>query len=199
MLLRRCLEAHDQELWGTLVRRLQPVFARVAYRVASNAGSVRGDEVDDLVQDCFLKLEALRGGTSESSALDDESTALAYIKVLAANTARDHFRKKRAEKRGNALTLSASDKLWELVDPDWVKLEKSVMIGEIDRLLDVDVQTRTIFWLYYNQGLTAKEISAVSVFNLSPKGVESLLRRLTLAVREKFNCRPEGFSRTETS
>jgi len=43
---------------------------------------------------------------------------------------------------------------------------------------------RTIFWLYYRQGLTAKEIGALPSIGLSLKGVESTLHRLTQLVRE---------------
>jgi RNA polymerase sigma-70 factor (ECF subfamily) len=42
-----------------------------------------------------------------------------------------------------------------------------------------------IFWLYYEQGMTAKAIAALPSINLTSKGVESAISRLTRLVREQ--------------
>jgi RNA polymerase sigma-70 factor, ECF subfamily len=194
-----CLRSHDHELWEILVHRLQPVFARIIYRVASSSGTARADEVDDLVQDCFVKLEATREGLFiQASAFDNEQSALGYLRMMAANTARDYFRRKRAEKRGTAITVSVDDQVQEIAGAKSQNPETTVLMGQIDRLLGADSDGRTIFWLYYRQGFTAKEIAGISTFGLSAKGVESLIRRLTLVVREKLNCEPEGTFGRET-
>jgi hypothetical protein len=44
---------------------------------------------------------------------------------------------------------------------------------------------RLVFWLYYRHGLTSQAISSLKFASLSSSGVESLIRRLTLIVR---NC-----------
>jgi RNA polymerase sigma-70 factor (ECF subfamily) len=153
--------------------------------------------VDDVIQECFLKLDAICGRTyAMPSAFECEQTALAYLKALAANTARDYLRQKNAYKRGGAKTTSVEDRLQEIAGPDVPNIERSILIRQIDRLLGPDSRERTIFWLYYKQGFTAKEIAALPVFQLTPKGVESLLRRLIIAIREQLKF-PEGFSGPE--
>lgn len=181
------------------MRRLQPVFARIVYRVAGHTGATQAGDVDDAIQECFIKLLAFAFGDkshTQPSAFDCEQTAAAYLKVLAANAARDYFRKKNAEKRSSAKTTSADDLLFEIVGTDARNLERTVLIRQIERLLSGDAKGRTVFWLYYQQGFTAKEISDVPAFQLTPKGVESLLRRLALAVREQLS-EAKGFSGPE--
>ena len=45
---------------------------------------------------------------------------------------------------------------------------------------------RTIFWLYYRQGLTTKAIATLPAIGLTIKGVESTLGRLTKMVRKRM-------------
>jgi RNA polymerase sigma-70 factor (ECF subfamily) len=54
-----------------------------------------------------------------------------------------------------------------------------------------------IFWLYYEQGYTAKEISLLPTVQLTVKGVESTLLRLTRFIRDQGGAagaaaKPEG-------
>jgi RNA polymerase sigma-70 factor, ECF subfamily len=192
-----CVRSRDAALWEILVARLQPVFARVVYRVASNTSAASCGDVDDAVQECFLKLGAMSGKSYlGSAAFNSHETAMAYLKTVAANTARDYFRKKQAEKRSMAKTSSLEDRLSDIMGCDGLQLERDVLIQQIDGMLGGDRQERTIFWLYYRQGFTAKEIAQLPAFQLGPKGVESLLRRLTLAIQRQI---AEGFSGTEAS
>jgi RNA polymerase sigma-70 factor (ECF subfamily) len=194
-LLAVCLDSRDVQLWEVLVRRLQPIFARVVYRVAGSTGAAQAGDVDDVVQECFLKLEGARakpdGGKSR---FDCPEAALAYLKVLAANTARDYVRKRNAEKRGTAKTAALDDRLGEIAGPDGPNLDRHVLMRQIDGLLG-NPKERTIFWLYYRQGFTAKEIAGLPGIQLSAKGVESLLRRLALEIRKQLegNSGPEAF------
>jgi hypothetical protein len=43
-----------------------------------------------------------------------------------------------------------------------------------------------IFWFFYEQGYTAKEISFLPEIGLTVKGVEAVLLRLTRYLREEF-------------
>jgi RNA polymerase sigma-70 factor (ECF subfamily) len=197
-LLVGCLQSRDPQLWELLVVRLQPIFARIVYRVIKTLSpTVAPADVDDVIQECFLKLDAAFSGRDDQpAAFFSEQTAVAYVKVLAANVARDYIRKNSAEKRGITKTVSVEDRLYEIAGAHVSDLQRSILIRQIDRYLGDDAKGRTIFWLYYKQGFTAKEISELPAFQLSPKGVESLLRRLTDAVREQLNDQ-EGFSRRE--
>ena len=59
------------------------------------------------------------------------------------------------------------------------------LIGEIDQRLaatETD-RDRNIFWLYYRQGYTARDIASIPNLGLTQKGVESCIYRLTQSVR----------------
>ena len=190
-----CLDSRDVQLWEVFVRRLQPIFARVVYRVALSTGAAQAGDVDDVVQECFVKLERARARTEGgASGFDCPAAALAYLKVLAANTARDYIRKRSAERRGTAQRAALDDRLDEIAVSNGPDLDRKVLILQINGLLD-NAKQRTIFWLYYRQGFTAKEIAELPGIRLSAKGVESLLRRLALEIRKHLegNSGPEAF------
>jgi RNA polymerase sigma-70 factor, ECF subfamily len=193
-LLAACLDSPEGQLWELLVRRLQPVFARVVYRVARSMGAPQASDVDDVVQECFMRLERARSRVDGPAGFDCPAAALAYLKVLAANTARDHLRKRGAEKRGIAQTAALDDRLHEIAGSKGPNLDRQVLMRQIDGLLG-GARQRTIFWLYYRQGFSAKEIAELPGIQLSAKGVESLLRRLVVEIREQLegNSAPEAF------
>jgi len=194
-LVAACLDSRDVQLWEVLVRRLQPIFARVVYRVVRSTGAAQAGDVDDVVQECFVKLERTRGRTGGgTSGFRCPEAALAYLKVLAANTARDYVRKRSAEKRAAAQTAAIEDRLDEIAGPNESNLDRQVLVRQIDGMLG-NAKQRTIFWLYYRQGFTAKEIAELPDIQLGAKGVESLLRRLALEIRKQLegNSGPEAF------
>jgi RNA polymerase sigma-70 factor (ECF subfamily) len=64
-----------------------------------------------------------------------------------------------------------------------------MLLRDVDDLLKqppVVERDRQIFWLYYRQGMSAKEIAAISSLNLTIKGVESVIVRLNQFVRNAF-------------
>ncbi len=134
-----------------------------------------------------MKLKSRMNGSIRETAFENEIAAIAYFKMLAANSAKDYFRSRGAEKRGIAVTTSVDDRLAELISGPSASLDRQVLFTQIDRALDCESTSRTIFWLYYRQGLTVNEIAEIPMFQLKAKGVESLIRRLTLAVKEKIN------------
>ena len=162
--------------------------------MARSTGAAQATDVDDVVQECFVKLEGARARAGGMSGFDNPEAALAYLKVLAANTARDYVRKRSAEKRGTAQTAALDDRLDEIAGPNGPNLDRQVLIRQIDGLLG-NAKQRTIFWLYYRQGFTAKEIAELPGTQLSAKGVESLVRRLALEIRRQL----EGNSGPEAS
>lgn len=156
-------------------------------------GGLRRDEIDDLVQECFVKLGTLQEGPlRDTDSFENEQAVLGYLKTLALNTVRDHLRKQTAEKRGAARTIAFEDRMHEIAGGLGANPDQSLLFSQIDDSLRADARDRAIFWLYYKQGLTTKEIAQIPAFGLSQKGVESALRRLTEAVQKKFAPEPEG-------
>ena len=95
-------------------------------------------------------------------------------------------------------------------------MEQEILLRQIDSCLQsygegpIQERDRTVFWLYYRQGLTAKEIAALPSTGLTVKGVESAILRLKSLVREKVmeprsvplpqsELSPEGFRPEKSS
>lgn len=71
-------------------------------------------------------------------------------------------------------------------------LENRILLHQVETLLMAQASLPTfsrdfsIFWLYYGDGLSAKAISRLPSVQLSVKGVESLLLRLTRSIHVKM-------------
>jgi RNA polymerase sigma-70 factor (ECF subfamily) len=71
-------------------------------------------------------------------------------------------------------------------------MERELLLKEIDHCLEgclagpEQERDRLIFWLYYQQGLSARAIADLPTIGLTAKGVESAIFRLTLMVRERM-------------
>ena len=69
-------------------------------------------------------------------------------------------------------------------------MQYSALLEQLDRKLrgapqSISERDRALFWLYYLQGYTAEEIAHVAQVGLTPKGVESALRRVTAWLRSE--------------
>jgi RNA polymerase sigma-70 factor (ECF subfamily) len=192
--VRRCIEEGSAAAWEQFVRVAQPVFARAAYRFACQAGSVQRQDIDDLVQDMFLKVAEKGAARLRKLPADSDEAALAYLRELAINTARDHFRILGAVKRGSNVTAAIEEGMLERVScfPVIANIERGVLLEQIDGCLKATSRDRTVFWLYYRTGLTAKEIASLPTIAVTVKGVESLIFRLTTAVKECLGRKGKG-------
>lgn len=71
-------------------------------------------------------------------------------------------------------------------------MEREVLFKQIDECVESCLEgpdrdrDRTIFWLYYQQGMTAKDIAALPTIALSSKGVESVIVRVIRLVRDRM-------------
>lgn len=185
-IVRRCLESSSDAAWTEFVRHFQPVMASSICRVLRRYGNVSAALVDDLIQETYIRIckdncRYLR----EFEARHDEAI-LAYIRVIAASVALDYFRARLTAKRRAEVDESTGDPDAS-ISPG--SIEQSALIREVDQLLarTESVRDRTIFWLYYRQGYTAKDIASISGLGLSQKGVESCIYRLTQLLRSLVN------------
>lgn len=194
-----CSVSQDLWAWREFVRRFQRPISLVILRVARMWGETSSSIVDDLVQETFLKLCANDCSILRDFRATHPDATTGYLKVIALNVAHDHFRSRRALKRGGDRRQGDRRALPDLeADPmdfvpavwgDAEQIETELQLREIERLLesaseeDIPRRDRTIFRLYYQQGLTAKAISSIPSFQLSTKGVESSLARTTRFLR----------------
>ena len=185
-LLSLCLSSEDQGLWQKFVRRTQPLIANVIINTLRRWREPAPSLVDDLVQETFLKLfanerKALRGIKNAY-----ENTIFGYLKVVASNVTCDHFR----QPKNKVQEIELTDPVVPPSPDGFDRIEFVRLKDQIQACLDglsssgTYKRDQAIFWLYYEQGYTAKEISLLPDIGLTVKGVESTLLRLTRFVKE---------------
>lgn len=192
-LARLCAYSTSAPEWEEFVRWATPVVALTARRVSTVWGETTA--VNEIVQEVFLKLcEDDRRILREFKDQGDDSFEK-LLRVIAASVATDHFRRARAEKRGGragAVSLHDAPVEEQLFDRRSTEaVEWPALMGQLDGLLrlhpgSVSQRDRQIFWMYYRQGLSAQAIARIPAMNLTPKGVESALRRMTQLLRERI-------------
>src|SRR5262249_35092794 len=185
-LLHQCLGSEDQELWQQFVCRTQLLIANVIINTLRRWREPTPSLVDDLIQETYLKLfandrKALRGIKNAY-----ENTIFGFLKVVASNVTHDHFR--HAENKVPEVELAD-----QAVPPSpdgfdrigFTRLKDKIQ-ERLESLSSSDTYSRdvSIFWLYYEQGYSAKEISLLPTVGLTVKGVESTLQRLTRFLKD---------------
>jgi RNA polymerase sigma-70 factor (ECF subfamily) len=187
-LLQLCLSTNAEGHWREFFRRIQPLIASVIINTVRRWKNPAPSLVDDLIQDTYIKLFANDKKALRSIKNEHENTIFGYLKVIASNVAKDHFRK--PENKADEIELSDA-----VVPPgpqDRERLEflhKKEQVQEIlETLSSSEIYQRdiAIFWFFYEQGYTAKEISFMPHLELTIKGVEAVIFRLTQYVRERL-------------
>jgi RNA polymerase sigma-70 factor (ECF subfamily) len=204
-----CVNSRETAAWDEFVSRFHRAICLSVIRAARQWGEPPQQVLDDLVQETYLRLcedhcrSLLAFATQHSDAIPG------YIKTIAVNLVHDHFKSRRSQKRGAGM---AQESL-EGIDPSAGSeslgspraIERRVLLQQIDQCLDAcsagpdQERDRMIFWLYYQQGLSATAIAAVPAIGLTAKGVESAILRLTRLVRQKVvSLRSEPSGGTES-
>jgi RNA polymerase sigma-70 factor, ECF subfamily len=171
-----------------------------ARRLSVSWGDPSIATVNEIVQEVFLKLcEDDRRILREFEDRGSDSL-LRLMRTVTLSVGIDYFRRTRAEKRGGRLgAVPMEPSQCEESVSDWTRreadhkaagaVELPALMAQLDGLLRLYPETvserdRTLFWLYYQQGLTAEAISRVPAMKLNVKGVESALLRLTRLLRK---------------
>ena len=187
-LLQLCLSTDGQEQWRELVCRTQPLIAGVIINTVRRWKQPAPSLVDDLIQDTYVKLFANERKALRSIKNEYENTIFGYLKVVASNVVRDHFR----QPVNKAEEIELSDAALPPGPNDGERQEFLHKKKQIQRILETLSSSETyrrdvaIFWFFYEQGYTAKEICLLPAIGLTVKGVEAVLFRLTRYVRGKL-------------
>jgi RNA polymerase sigma-70 factor (ECF subfamily) len=195
-LARLCSDAGSAEAWDEFVHRFHRVVALSVLRTARLWGSRSPEVVDDLVQDTFLRLCADDCRLLKSFVPREQDSIVGFVKVIAANVTHDHFRSENSQKHGGQLHRFEHPEndlefLASMPSPA-NDAERILRMQEIDKALQslmpdpVTDRDRTIFWLYFQQGFSAREIAGLHGIAISVKGVESSIHRSTLLLRERM-------------
>lgn len=200
----KCANGGDAALWEEFVRRFHRLIAISVMRVCEQRGGVHVDLVEDLVQETYAKLCAHGCSILKEFVPNRPDAVFAFIKVVALNVAQDYFRSLQAQKRGSGDATVDINDLEQLASTQSANdMERTVLLGEIDRLLNSHTagangkRDRAIFWLYYKQGLSSNSIAALPNMDLSVKGVESTLLRLSRAIRQHFSANKRASNHTQ--
>lgn len=195
-LVRACAESNDRAAWDEFVHRFHKPISLSILRASYQWGAVASQVVDDLVQETYLKLCADQCRPLREFAGQHPGSIIGYLKTIAINVAHDHFKALHSQKRGPGEAAQSFDEFdpvarsTNLGNKDSV--ERAILLKEINACLEAcsygtdQERDRLIFWLYYQQGMTAKAIAALPTIDLTAKGVESVILRLTRFVREKI-------------
>jgi len=195
-LLRLCLQSQDQSLWLEFVHRFQPLIGGVVVKSIRRWTTPIPNLVDDLIQETYLKLCANDFRALRQFDCQHDNALFGFLKVVASNVVHDHFRGSYSLKRGSGKQEDDMEKAGATTaaSADFAATaERKILMAEIGRCLEShagetnSARDQAIFWLYYRQGLTAKAISELPGIELTVKGVESTLLRLTRLLREKMN------------
>ena len=188
-------EALREELCKEFVRRFQPVIAGVVVkRLLRYTRWINPADVDDLVQETFLKICKDDFKVLRSFEFRHENALRAFLKVMAANVVEDYLRKKNRDTDGGGQEPEDID---DLSHPpsDRSRAAESIFNNIRKNEIDKCLQRRKdepnfardykTFWLYFRDGFTAQEIfQAPDLGFKSVKGVESALLRLCKGVSD---------------
>jgi len=199
------------------VRRFHRPIARVVLRTSQKLGSSSLDQIEDLIQEVYLKLCADDFRLLREFVEEYPEAFNAYIKVVTSNVVRDHFRELRTHKRGSQSVHVDADSSFVAIGESHPgsprSIERTVLFRELSRQLDNCVtgpdraRNTTIFWLHYRLGLSAASIASLPGIGLGTKGVESMIVRITRALKSSLGSRrppedrgsnPEGIVSAES-
>jgi len=128
--------------------------------------------VEDLVQVTYVKLWAGGCRLLRDFAIQRPEAILGYLKKTAANTAHDYFKHGHSQSSGgdkpHVSTSDVDPEAGEEVHGSQEKIAFEVFLNEIDEHLKRCLtgpdqeRDRMIFWLYFRQGMSTKEIASLA-------------------------------------
>jgi len=191
-----CAASRDDEAWEEFVCRVRKPISNIITRTAARWGKPSRYLVEDLVQVTYLKL--WEGGRTLlwDFAQHCPEGILGYLKKIAANATHDYFKHGHSQSSGgDEPHVSTSD-----VDPEAGmevhgsedRIAFQLFLSEIDEHLKRCLtgpdreRDRTIFWFYFRQGMSIREIASLPGVGLGAKGVGSVIERMKHSIRDEI-------------
>src|SRR4029077_12349821 len=191
-----CAGPCDDAAWEELISRVGRPISLTIMRTASLWGEASLSLVEDLVQLTYLKLWEDGCRLLRDFAAQHPEAILGYLKKTAANATHDYFKHGRSQSFGGGKAhVSTSDgdpEAGKEVDGRQKKIAFGVLLNEVDEYLKHSLtgpegqRDRMIFWLYFRQGMSTREIACLPTIGLGTKGVGSVIERLKHGIREQF-------------
>lgn len=193
-LAKLCCDAGNLAAWNEFIHRFQSHIALAVRRKAQKWGGASPEIVEELVQDVFVRLCDDDCKVLRKFEPTKEDSIFGYLIVVARNVAHNYFRARIAQRAGGELAaLETEDGNLDFI-ADRLTLANSaewpLRRAEIDHVLrslipdHMTERDYAIFWMFYEQGYTAREIASIPLFKLGLKGVESSLFRMIKMLRK---------------
>jgi RNA polymerase sigma-70 factor, ECF subfamily len=191
-----CAGSSDNDAWEEFVSRVGKPISLTIMRTARLWGQSSQSLVEDLVQVTYVKLWEDGCRLLRDFALQHPEAILAYLKRTAANVTHDHFKHGNTQSSGGAnphiSTTDVDPEAGKEIDGSEERIAFGVFLNEIDEHLKHSLagpdqeRDRMIFWLYFRQGMSTKEIASLPTIGLGTKGVGSVIERLKHGIREQI-------------
>jgi len=198
-LLRACAESNEAAAWEHFIAVFHRPISLTVIRTAQRWGGIPHEVASDLIQETYLKLCDGKCRLLYNFSLSHPNSVEGYVKTMAANVTHDFFKSRLATRHGAGVVVQPSEGPDHpaLVDGPGgaTAIERQILLREIEHCLNnftasaTRDRDRILFWLYYEQGCSAREIAALPAIGLTDKGVESVILRLTRQVRERILAR----------
>ena len=191
-----CAGPRDDAAWEEFVSRVGKPISLTIMRTASLWGQPSRSLVEDLIQATYLKLWEGGSRLLRDFAIERPEAILGYLTRTAANATHDYFKHRHSQSSGggnpHVSTTDLEPEAGKEVDGSQEKIAFGVLLTEIDEHLNRCLtapdqeRDRMIFWLYFRQGMSTKEIASLPTIGLSAKGVGSVIERLKHGIREQI-------------
>jgi RNA polymerase sigma-70 factor (ECF subfamily) len=165
-------------------------------RTAALWGQASQSVVEDLVQVTYVKLWEDGCRLLWVFAIQHPEAILGYLKKTATNVTHDYFKHGHTQSSGgdkpHVSTSDVDPVAGKEIDGSEERIAFGVFLNEIDEHLKHSLtgpdreRDRMIFWLYFRQGMSTKEIASLPTIGLSTKGVGSVIERLKRGLREQI-------------
>jgi RNA polymerase sigma-70 factor (ECF subfamily) len=185
-LLDHCLRTDNERAWDEFVKRIMPTISGVVCNRMSRAGRSDRGLVQDLVHDTLIKLFDKDKDALRRLEWRHDDGIYGYLKVVATRVVIDFFRKRKIVEENVEETLQASEDGRFSQE----RLLNNRRCAEVERVLDrlnPPPVEKTMFFFYFQNGFTAKEISEMPGVNSSVKRVETILSRLVRQIRAELD------------
>jgi RNA polymerase sigma factor (sigma-70 family) len=191
-----CAGPCDQAAWEEFVSRVGRSISLTVIRTASAWGEPGRSLVEDLVQCTYMRLWEDGCRLLRDFAIQHPESILGYLKKVAANITHDHFKHLHSQSCGRSnphvSTAEIDVEAQQGAHGSEECIAFELFLGEIDDYLNRCLsgpdqeRDRTIFWLYFRQGMSTKEIASLPTIGLGSKGVGSVIERLKRGIREQL-------------
>ena len=191
-----CAGPRDDAAWEEFVSRVGKPISLTIMRTASLWGQPSRSLVEDLIQATYLKLWEGGSRMLRDFAIERPEAILGYLKRTAANATHDYFKHGHSQSSGgrnpHVSTTDVEPEAGKEVAGSQERIAFGVFLNEIDEHLNRCLtgpdqeRDRMIFWLYFRQGMSTKEIASLPTIGLGAKGVGSVIERLKHAIREQI-------------